>query len=142
MSALTESPEWKALEAHAAAARTWHLRDLFRADDERGARLAVEACGLYLDYSKNLLTNETLELLLRLLDARGLAAWRDLMFSGGTLNNTEKRAVLHVALRHQGPEPILVDGQDVMPDVRRVLAQMQAFTSRVRNGAWRGHTGK
>ncbi len=142
MSALTESPEWQALEAHAAAARTWRLRDLFGADSRRGERFAAEACGIYLDYSKSLLSEETLQKLERLLEARRLSAWRDLMFSGGLLNNTEKRAVLHIALRHQGPEPILVNGRDVMPDVRRVLAQMQGFTARVRDGSWRGHSGQ
>jgi glucose-6-phosphate isomerase len=141
MSSLIQSQAWKALEEHAAAARSWSMRELFASDPARGARLAAEACGIYLDYSKNLLVDETLELLEGLAVAREVGKWRDLMFSGGIVNPTEKRAVLHVALRYQGQEPIRVHGHDVMPDVRRVLAQMEAFCGRVRGGEWRGFRG-
>ncbi len=139
---LTALPEWRALAAHARHADALDLRRLFAADPERGERLTAEAAGVYLDYSKNRVTDETLRLLLDLARARGLAQRIEAMFSGERINTTERRAVLHVALRAPRDERILVDGHDVVPDVHAVLDRMGAFADRVRDGSWRGHTGK
>ncbi len=139
---LTQRPEWKALGEHAHKLRDVHLRALFAEDPGRGERLAAEGVGLYLDYSKNRVTDETLRLLLRLAEAVGLRARIDAMFSGEKINVTERRAVLHVALRAPRGQRILVDGQDVVPDVHAVLDKMADFSTKVRSGAWKGHTGK
>lgn len=142
MSKLIESKEWKALEAHAQHAKLWHMKELFAKDPSRGTALATEACGIYLDYSKNIVSAETLDLLQQLLRFANFEAMRKAMFTGEKINHTEKRSVLHVALRHQGAAPILSEGADVMPGVRKVLDQMKAFTDKVRSGAWQGHSGK
>lgn len=139
---LDETPEWRALQAHADAVKRLHLRDLFAADTERGQRLTLELDGLYIDYSKNLVTDETLGLLLALAERAGVAARRDAMFAGEKINVTEDRAVLHVALRAPADDHIEVDGVDVVPEVHRVLAKMADFSDRVRSGAWTGHTGR
>ena len=139
---LRSSPEWRALAKHWQALRGTTLKQLFDADAQRGTRLTAEGAGLYLDYSKNLATDETLRLLQRLAKARGVFARRDAMFRGDRINETEKRAVLHVALRAPRGERILVDGKDVVPEVHEVLDRMAAFSDKVRSGAWRGHTGK
>jgi glucose-6-phosphate isomerase len=139
---ITQAAAWRALAAHAEVMRAAHLRDLFAADYERGRRLTAEAAGLYLDYSKNLLTDETLRLLLALARERGLEERRDAMFRGERINVTEDRAVLHVALRAPRDQQILVDGADVVPEVHEVLDRMAGFARAVRNGTWRGHTGK
>jgi glucose-6-phosphate isomerase len=139
---LTALPEWKALEAHYAKAKDLMLRDLFARDSGRGERFGVEAAGLYLDYSKNRITDETVRLLLDLARARGVAARRDAMFAGEKINVSENRAVLHVALRAERNQRILVDGKDVVPEVHAVLDRMAAFADKVRSGAWTGHTGK
>ncbi|HEV2579858.1 MAG TPA: glucose-6-phosphate isomerase [Ktedonobacteraceae bacterium] len=139
---LTQRPEWKALEEHFVAIRGVHLRELFARDGQRGERLALEAAGLYLDYSKNRVTDETLRLLLRLAESAGLRQRIDAMFSGEKINITEQRAVLHVALRAPKGESILVDGEDVVPEVHKVLEKMAGFANRVRSGAWTGYTGK
>ena len=139
---LRSRPEWKALEAHYEALRNVHLRDLFGTDAGRGERLTAEAAGLYLDYSKNRLTDETLSLLLALAEATGVSARIEAMFTGAPINVTEKRAVLHVALRAPRPTSIVVDGQDVIPQVHAVLDRMAAFATRVRSGAWTGFTGR
>ena len=139
---LTERPAWKELDLHSQKVRRQHLRELFAADPERGKRLTCEAAGLYLDYSKNRITDETINLLLQLAKESGLRARIDAMFSGEKINRTENRAVLHVALRAPQGESILVDGQDVVPDVHQVLQKMAGFCNRVRSGAWTGHTGK
>ena len=141
MSALTGSPAWRALERHAEAMAAVHLRDLFADDADRFARFSLRLDDLLLDYSKNRITEETLGLLFDLARQAELEAWRDRMFAGDKINVTEHRAVLHVALRNRANRPILVDGQDVMPAVNAVLAQMRDFSERVRSGAWRGHTG-
>jgi glucose-6-phosphate isomerase len=140
--ALRSRPEWKALEAHHETMRHVHLRDLFSKDPTRGARLTAEAAGLYLDYSKNRLTDETLRLLLALAEATGVAARIEAMFRGDTLNVTEQRAVLHVALRAPRSESIVVDGEDVVAQVHGVLDRMAVFAGRVRSGAWTGFTGR
>ncbi|WP_407179821.1 hypothetical protein [Bradyrhizobium sp. STM 3562] len=119
-----------------------HLRELFAQVPKRGERLTVEAAGLYLDYSKNRITDETLALLLQLAEQSGLRARIDAMFEGEKINVSEKRAVLHVALRATKGQSILVDGEDVVPQVHSVLDRMADFSNRVRGGAWRGHTGK
>jgi glucose-6-phosphate isomerase len=133
---------WKALESHYKTVSNLHLRQLFADDPNRGQRMAVEAVGLYLDYSKNRVTDETLKLLLQLAEESGLRARIDAMFRGEKINITEKRAVLHVALRAPKDATILVDGKNVVPEVHAVLDQMAAFSNRVRSGEWKGHTGK
>jgi glucose-6-phosphate isomerase len=139
---LTKCPAWKALAAHYKQARAWHLRDLFAKDPKRGQRLTVEAVGLYLDYSKHRITDETLTLLLQLAEESGLRERIDAMFRGEKINVTEQRAVLHVALRAPRGASIVIDGEDVVPQVHAVLDKMADFSNRVRCGAWKGHTGK
>jgi glucose-6-phosphate isomerase len=139
---VTELPAWKALSAHFQKIDRLHLRELFAQDPKRGERLTVEAAGLYLDYSKNRITDETLALLVQLAEQSGLRARIDAMFGGEKINVSEKRAVLHVALRAPKGQSILVDGEDVLPQVHSVLDRMADFSNRVRGGAWRGHTGK
>src|SRR6202045_1727951 len=133
---------WKALTAHYKAVSKLHLRQLFADDPKRGQHMAVEAVGLYLDYSKNRATDETLQLLLQLAAESGLRARIDAMFGGEKINITEKRAVLHVALRAPKGKSIFVDGKDVVPEVHAVLDRMADFSNRVRSGAWTGHSGK
>src|SRR3954469_7881513 len=133
---------WKALAAHYKVVSKLHMRDLFAKDPKRGERLTLEAVGIYLDYSKNRVTDETLRLLFRLAEESGLRARTDAMFRGDKINITEKRAVLHVALRAPKGASIMVDGKNVVPDVHAVLDKMTAFSERVRSGAWKGHTGK
>jgi glucose-6-phosphate isomerase len=140
--ALRERPAWKALEKHYRAIAGEHLRDLFAADPERGERLSVEAEGIYLDYSKNRVTEATIGLLVRLAEECGLRERIDAMFAGEHVNVTEDRAVLHVALRAPRGASILVDGKDVVPEVHEVLDRMAAFAEQVRSGAWKGYTGK
>jgi len=139
---LSKRPAWKALTAHCKKSRALHLRKLFSADPKRGQRMTAEAMGLFLDYSKNRVTAQTLKLLLRLADESGLRERIDAMFRGEKINITEKRAVLHVALRAPRGESIIVDGRNVVPDVHAVLDKMADFSKRVRSGAWKGHTGK
>ncbi len=139
---LTKRPAWKALGAHYKRTRELHLRTLFAEDPKRGERMTVEAVGLYLDYSKNRITGETLALLLQLAEESGLHARIDAMFRGEKINVTEKRAVLHVALRAPRGASIIVDGENVVPRVHAVLDKMADFCNRVRNGAWKGYTGK
>ena len=138
----TQCPTWQALERHAIQIRPVHLRALFEADPQRGMRLTAEFAGLFLDYSKNRLTDETLRLLLQLAVETGLRAKIDAMFRGDKINVTEKRAVLHVALRAPRGSSIMVDGVNVVPQVHAVLDKMTAFANRVRGGEWLGHTGK
>ena len=142
MPRLTRRPEWTALQAHYEEIRGVHLRALFADDPGRGERLTAEAAGLYLDYSKNRITDETVRLLVKLAEASGLRARIDGMFRGDKINVTEGRAVLHVALRAPLGQSIALEGRDVVPEVHAVLDKMGAFASRVRGGAWRGHTGK
>jgi glucose-6-phosphate isomerase len=132
---------WKALDAHASRIHDVHLRALFAADPLRGERLTAEAAGLYLDYSKHRVTDETLRLLLALAEESGLRARIDAMFRGEKINVTEQRAVLHVALRAPRDQTIMVDGEDVVPKVHAVLDRMEQFARQVRAGAWRGYTG-
>jgi glucose-6-phosphate isomerase len=139
---LTERPAWKALEAHYGQVRGLHLRTLFADDPDRATRFTREAVGLYADFSKHRITDETLRLLLALADACGLRERIDAMFRGEKINVTEGRAVLHVALRAPKNERIVVDGEDVVPAVHEVLDRMAAFSDRVRSGGWTGHTGK
>ena len=139
---LTQRPTWKALQAHAQEMKEKHLRELFAEDSARGLRFTLEADGLFLDYSKNRITDETLELLLQLAEGAGLRGKIDAMFRGDKINITENRAVLHVALRAPSDETILVDGENVVPGVHAVLDKMAAFADSIRSGAWKGHTGK
>jgi glucose-6-phosphate isomerase len=139
---LTSRPAWKALQAHHDKVRELHLRELFADDAKRGERLAIEAAGFYLDYSKNRITDETLKLLVQLAEESGLRARIDAMFRGEKINITEDRAVLHVALRAPRDASIVVDGENVVPEVHAVLDKMSAFADRVRSGEWKGHTGK
>ncbi len=139
---LTKLPAWQALEAHYPKIRDMHLRKLFADDPKRGERMTAEAVGIYFDYSKHRITDETLTLLLQLAEESGLRARIDAMFLGEKINVTEKRAVLHVALRAPQGQSIIVDGQDVVPQVHAVLDKMADFSNRVRRGEWKGHTGK
>jgi glucose-6-phosphate isomerase len=139
---LTQRAEWRALSQHLREVERTHLRELFAADATRGERLTAEAAGLYLDYSKNRVTDQTLQLLLALACACGLRERIEAMFRGDKINVTEQRAVLHVALRAPASERILVDGKNVVPDVHAVLERMATFCERVRSGAFTGHTGK
>ncbi|HZC24861.1 MAG TPA: glucose-6-phosphate isomerase [Candidatus Binatia bacterium] len=133
---------WKALKAHYKTVADLQLRQLFADDPQRGQRMALEAVGLYLDYSKNRVTDQTLKLLVCLATESGLRSRIDAMFSGEKINITERRAVLHVALRAPKDETILVDRKNVVPEVHAVLDRMAAFSDRVRSGEWKGHTGK
>ena len=139
---VVKSQAWRSLEAHSKEIQKTHLRNLFADDPKRGERLTVEALGIYLDYSKNIVTDETLKLLLELAEESGLRARIDAMFRGEKINITEKRAVLHVALRAPKGTSIIVDGQDVVTAVHAVLDKMSNFSERVRSGAWKGYTGK
>jgi len=139
---LTARQAWKALQAHRQKIGEQHLRSLFSEDPTRGVRLTAEAAGIYLDYSKNRVTDETLALLRRLADESGLRERIDAMFRGDKINLTEDRAVLHVALRAPRGTSIVVDGKDVVPEVHAVIDAMADFSDRVRSGAWKGHTGK
>jgi glucose-6-phosphate isomerase len=140
--ALKRRAAWKALAAHHKQARDLQLRDLFAADAKRGERLTAEAVGLYLDYSKNRITDDTVKLLLQLAEESGLRARIEAMFRGEKINITEHRAVLHVALRAPRDTSIVVDGENVVPQVHAVLDKMMDFSNRVRSGEWKGHTGK
>ena len=135
-------PVWKALEAHHKRIQNLHLRDLFAIDPTRGERMVAEGAGIYLDYSKNRITDHTLKLLIQLAEESGLQARIDAMFRGTKINNTEERAVLHVALRAPTGASIFVDSENVVPRVHAVLDKMSHFCARVRSGDWKGHTGK
>src|SRR5262245_15343611 len=138
---LTDRKAWKALAGHFQAMRTVHLRDLFAQDSGRGQRMTVEGAGLFLDYSKNRVNDDTLRLLVGLAEESGLRSRIDAMFRGDKINVTENRAVLHTALRAPKGTSIVVDGINVVPAVHEVLDRMSAFSDRVRNGDWEGHTG-
>src|ERR687891_2939418 len=138
----TQRPAWQALLSHHQDIKELHLRKLFADDARRGERMTLEAAGLYLDYSKNRITDETLRLLLELAEQSGLRDRIEAMFRGDKINVTENRAVLHTALRAPRDASIMLDGHDVVPDVHRVLDRMAEFADRVRDGAWKGHTGK
>jgi glucose-6-phosphate isomerase len=140
--ALRKRPAWAALEQHYQTVKDVHLRQLFAEDRKRGDRLAVEAAGIYLDYSKNRITDETLTLLLRLAEESGLRDRIEAMFRGDNINVSENRAVLHVALRAPRGASIIHDGRNVVPEVHAVLDKMTDFAQRLRSGAWKGYTGK
>src|ERR1700735_3739061 len=139
---LSEPSAWNALAAHHRQIKGVHMRELFAKDPKRGERFAVEAAGIYLHYSKNRITDETLKLLLQLAEEAGLRARTDAMFSGEKINASEKRAVLHIALRTPKGQSILVDGKNVVPGVHAVLDRMTDFSKRVRGVTWLGHTGR
>jgi glucose-6-phosphate isomerase len=139
---LTESSAWKALNVHFSTIRNLHLRQLFAEDPRRGERLTAEAAGIYFDYSKNRITDDTIRLLIRLAEERGLRERIAAMFRGELINVTEKRAVLHTALRAPVTEKIVIDGIDVVPEVHAVLERMAEFSRQIRSGEWRGYTGK
>src|ERR1700744_4649229 len=139
---VTEPSAWDALTAHHRQIKDLHLRELFAKDPKRGERFAVEAAGIYLDYSKNRVTDETIGLLVKLAEQSGLRERTHAMFAGEKINTSEKRAVLHVALRAPKGQSILVDGENVVPEVHAVLDRMTDFSNRVRGGNWLGHTGK
>ena len=118
------------------------MRELFQTDPKRFTKMSREACGIFVDYSKHRVTDETMRLLFALAKQADVEGWRDKMFAGAKINGTEDRAVLHTALRNRSNTPVLVDSKDVMPAVNAVLAKMRDFTDRVRDGRWTGHTGK
>ena len=142
MQPLTTRPSWKALQAHYAKIKGRHLRELFAEDPGRGERMTLEAVGLFADYSKHRIVDETVKLLLDLAAEAGLRGRIDAMFRGDKINVTENRAVLHVALRAPKGAVINVDGKNVVPEVHEVLDRMAAFSDKVRSGNWKGHTGK
>ena len=142
MTGVESLASWKALEAHYAATSSTHIRDLFAADADRFNKHSIKFEDLLLDYSKNCVTEETMDLLYKLAEEADVTGLAKRMFSGEKINNTEGRAVLHVALRNQSNTPIYVDGKDVMPEVNEVLAKIKVFTENVRGGVWKGHTGK
>lgn len=142
MSRLTESPEWKSLATHYENVKNLHMRDLFRNDPARFDVFSLSDGEILLDYSKNRITPETMKLLVALAEASGLKQEIENMFTGVKINKTENRSVLHVALRNLSDEKIMVDGKDVMPDVRAVLEKMKGFCEVVRSGGWKGYTGK
>src|SRR5262250_2601443 len=139
---LRERKAWQALERHHAEIAGQHLRDLFAADPGRGERLTAEAAGLYLDYSKNRVTDETVRLLVELAEESGVPARRDAMFRGEHINVSEDRAVLHVALRLPATASLVVDGVDVVREVHDVFGRMSRFADQIRSGEWLGYTGK
>ncbi len=139
---ITLSPTWQALKEERKAWKALHLRNLFARDKKRAERFSLQMDDLLLDYSKNLIRPQTMKLLLKLAREAGVETLRDAMFAGEKINLTEGRAVLHTALRNRSERPVLVDGHDVMPDVREVLARMRAFADKVRTGKWKGYTGK
>src|SRR3954447_15762400 len=142
VTAVTERAAWKALQTHYQEVRDLHLRDLFASDSHRGERFAAEAAGIYLDYSKNRITDRTLELLVQLAEESGLRSRIDAMYRGDKINVTENRAALHIALRAPRGASIIVDGQNVVEQVHNVLEKMTDFCHPVRSGAWKGYTGK
>jgi glucose-6-phosphate isomerase len=142
MTTLTTTSAWQALLAHQEEMAAVPMRDLFAKDKERFAKMSLDVCGLFVDYSKHRATPETMAKLFALAKQADVERWRDAMFAGEKINGTEGRAVLHVALRNRGNRPITVDGKDVMPEVNAVLAKMRDFTERLRSGAWTGHTGQ
>ena len=142
MTTLTTGPAWQALAAHYAAIKDKHLRELFAGDAGRAERFSVEGAGIFLDYSKNRITDETVALLLQLAAERGVGKRRDAMFAGEKINTTERRAVLHVALRAPRGSAIMLDGADIVADVHKVLDAMGAFANSLRDGSFTGHTGK
>src|SRR5436305_3076966 len=139
---LNERPAWKALQTHYKEIQGKQLKQLFADDPARGERFTLETGGIFLDYSKNRITDETVKLLIQLAEESGLRERIDAMFRGEKINITENRAVLHVALRAPKTESILVDGENVVPAVHAVLDKMAAFADRVRSGSWKGYTGK
>lgn len=142
MSELTQSKEWQDLEEHQKEIAGMQMRQMFEKDPERFKKFSLEFSDILLDYSKNRITEETMELLLRLAESRDLKSWIERMFSGEKINVTENRAVLHTALRNRSGRPVMVDGKDIMPEILRVLSQMRKFTEAVRSGFWKGYTGK
>jgi len=142
MSKLTKSKVWKALKKHHKQLSNRHMREMFAKDPQRFDKFSLEACGIFLDYSKNRITEKTMRLLFSLARQAKVEVWRDRMFAGEKINVTEQRAVLHIALRNRANRPIIVDGRDVMPDVNAVLAHMKQFSNAVRDGEWKGYTGE
>ncbi len=139
---ISKSSQWNALSEHCKLMQSKQMRELFSQDPQRASRFSLESCGWFLDYSKNRITNDTMMLLLQLAKKAGLEARREAMFSGKKINSTEDRAVLHIALRNRGNQPIMVDGEDVMPDVNAVLKKMKDFCEEIRSGSWKGYNGK
>ncbi len=139
---LFHSPIHSALKSHYDTVRDLHMRDLFAADPERFGRFSLQVGDILLDYSKNRITDTTLPLLMQLAEAADVAGWRERMFHGDKINNTEHRAVLHTALRNRSNTPVMVDGENVMPAVNAVIEQMSVFAERVRSGTWTGYSGK
>lgn len=135
---LTKSPAWKALQQHFLSVRDVHMRDLFEQDASRFEKFSLEFDGLLLDYSKNRVTNETMSLLASLTEQEDVAGWAQRMFAGDKINITEKRAALHTALRCSGDKPIIVDGEDILPRIRRVIEKMEKFSRSVHEGEWLG----
>ena len=141
-SSLVHTPGWQDLIVHHNDIKSIHMMELFDKDPDRFAQYSLQFEGLMLDYSKNIITDETLKRLFRLARQQDVEGWRDKMFAGSKINNTEGRSVLHTALRNRSNKPIMVDGEDVMPKVDQVLEQMHVFSDKVRSGEWKGCSGK
>ena len=139
---LTKSKNWKALEKHFKEINKTHIKSLFKNDERRGENFVINKLGIYFDYSKHRITDETLKLLLKLAKERGVGRKRNAMFSGKKINKTENRAVLHTALRAPRGSKVIVDGKNVVPGVHSVLKKMATFSDKIRKGKWKGHTGK
>lgn len=137
-----QTPAWQALERHVKKLKTTHMKRLFQEDPRRFEKFSIQKAGILFDFSKNLLTEKTLNLLIKLANERCLDDWINKMFAGQKINITENRAVLHTALRNRSGNPVYIDGQDVMPGVLSVLAKMKHFSDTVRSGLWKGFTGK
>ena len=142
MTQLTKTDIWQQLSRHYNDIHDQPMRDMFAADPQRFDRFSVSINDILFDYSKNRITSETVRLLCELAEESNLAAWRERMFRGDKINNTEKRAVLHTALRNRSDEPVFVDGKDVMPEIRQVIENMRVFSEKIRSGEWKGYTGK
>ena len=139
---ISQTPAWKALTEHTKKLKTKTISASFKEEADRFETFSINAAGIFLDFSKNILTKETFSLLLNLAQERDLKNWIEKMFSGEKINITENRAVLHTALRNRSDKPILLDGKDIMPEIRKVLNKMQVFSEKVRSGRWKGYTGK
>ncbi|MGB5397497.1 MAG: glucose-6-phosphate isomerase, partial [Gammaproteobacteria bacterium] len=142
MTRLTELNAWSALETHYSEVKNQHMRELFSADSGRFEKFSAQMDDILLDYSKNRITDETMRLLMALAREVDIERWRDSMFSGEPINVSEYRPALHTALRNRSNTPVIVDGENVMPKVNRVLAQLRYFSERVRGGHWRGYSGQ
>ena len=138
----SQTPAWKAITEHSKKIKTKTISAIFKEEEDRFEKFSINAARIFLDFSKNILTKETFSLLLNLAQERDLKNWIEKMFSCEKINITENRAVLHTALRNRSDKPILLDGKDVMPEIKNVLNKIRVFSEKIRSGSWKGYTGK